>query len=179
MRSELAQKVDDGLLAEELRLSRQSGGGLPSESLDTTLATAGPAPIVCDSHVCGCDPGGLVPEDRVDAALEHPVRPVLAEVAIGRAGEAGCSHAATVVEHLALLWMECDPAALGLAAERSPEPPRARLHREALSVRERHDRGHRVVVVREVVLGEGVENAGVTPGSEIGHVLLHVAQDPD
>src|SRR5206468_8314322 len=114
-----------------------------------------------------------------DAALEHPVRPLLAEVAIRGTVEAGGGDAAPVVEHLALLGMERDPAALGLAAERAAEPPRARQDAEPGAVRDRDDLGHRLPVVGEVVLGERVEDACVAPRGEVGHVPSDVTGDPD
>ena len=75
--------------------------------------------------------------------------------------------------------MESEPAALGLAAEGAAEPPGTRLNRQPLRVRDGDDLGHGVAVVGEVVLGEGVKHAGVAARSEIGHVPLHMARDPD
>ena len=157
---------------------RSAGTGAP-KTLGAVVAAARPARGVVDADVLRHDPRGLVPEDRVDAALEHPVGPLLAEVAVGGAVEAGGRHPAPVVEHLALLGMERDPAALGLAAERAAEPPRARLDGEARVVRDRDDLGHRVAVVGEVVLGERMQDARVTALREVGHVPAHVAWDPD
>ncbi len=102
-----------------------------AEALGAPIAAARPARRVVDADVHGHDPGGLVPEDRVHAALEHPVGPLLAEVAVRGAVETRGRDSPSVVQHLALLGMERDPAALGLAAERTPEPPRARLRRSA------------------------------------------------
>ena len=154
------------------------GTGPPKRSAQRSQRQR-PARRVVDADMRRNDPRGLVPEDRVDAALEHPVGPLLAEVAVGGAVEAGGGDAAPVVEHLALLGMEGDPAALGLAAEGAAEPPRARLDEEALGVRGGDDLGHRVAVVGEVVLGERVEHARVAARREVGHVPAHVARDPD
>ena len=128
VREHLAQETDHRRLAEGLHLGRPLRGDRPAEALGAVVAAARPALRIVDSDVHRHDPGGLVPEDRVDAALEHPVGPLFAEVAVRRAVEAGGRDAASVVEHLALLRVERGPAALRLAAERAAEPPRARLH---------------------------------------------------
>jgi hypothetical protein len=143
------------------------------------VAATRPPRLVLDADVYRNHPSGLVPEDRVDAALEHPVRPRLAEVAIRRAVEAGRGDPAPVVEHLALLGMERDPAALGLAAERPAEAPGARLDGQPRGVRDRDDLGHRAAVVGKVVLGEGVKDTGVAALREIGHVPADVPRDAD
>ena len=165
VRQHLAEEVDHRGLAERLHLRRQLCGDRTAVAVGATVAAARPARGIVDADVHRHDPRGLVPEDRVDAALEHPVGPLLAEVTVGRAVEAGGGNAAPVVEHLAILGMERDPAALGLAAESAAEPPRARLDGEAGLMRDRDDLGHRVAVVGEVVLGERVEDARVARAS--------------
>jgi len=127
---DLAQEVDDRLLTEAPHVRGELARDRAAEALGAPVAAARPALGIVDADVRGHDPGGFVPEDRVDAAVEHPVGPLLAEVAVGGAVEAGCRDAAPVVEHLALLRMERDPAALGLAAERAPEAPGARQDAE-------------------------------------------------
>ena len=159
-------------------LGRQLGGNGAAEALGTVVAAARPARGVVDADVHRHHPRGLVPEHGVDAALEHPVGPLLAEVAVRSAVEAGGCDAAPVVEHLALLGMERDPAALGLAAERATESPRARLHAQPDVVRDLDDLGHRAAVVGEVVLRERVEHARVAARREVGHVPAHVPRDP-
>src|SRR5207248_10499414 len=103
VRDDLAQEVDDGLLAKAHHLRRELPGDGRTEALGAVVATARPPRGVVDPDVHGHDPGGLVPEDRVDAALEYPVGPLLQELAVRGAVEAGGCHAAAVVEHLALL----------------------------------------------------------------------------
>jgi hypothetical protein len=179
MIGDLAQEVDDRCLAEAPYFRRELARDRAAEAFGAPVAAARPARGVVDADVRRYDPRRLVPEDRVDAALEHPVGPFLAEVAVGRAVEAGGCNAAPVVEHLALLGMESDPAALGLAAERAAEPPRARQNAQAGGMRDRNDLGHRVAVVGEVVLGERVEHARVPTRGEIVHVPSHVPRDPD
>src|SRR5436190_1039357 len=77
---DLAQEVDDGLLAEAPHLRRELAGDRATEALGAAVTAAGPARGVVDSDVLRHDPRRLVPEDRVDAAFEHPVGPLLAEV---------------------------------------------------------------------------------------------------
>ncbi len=150
----------------------------PAEALGAAVAAARPARRVVDADVRGHHPGRLVPEDGVDAALEHPVGPLAAERAIRGAVQARARDAAPVVEHLAFLRVERDPAALRLAAERAAEPPRARLDGQPLRVRGGDELGHRAAVVREVVLGERVQDARVAARGEVGHVAAHVPGDP-
>ena len=126
MIGDLPQEADDRLLAEAPHLRGELARDRAPETLGAAVAATRPARRVVDADVRRNDPRGLVPEDRVDAALEHPVGPLLAEVAVGGAVETGGRDAAPVVQHLALLGMERDPAALGLAAERATETPRAR-----------------------------------------------------
>ena len=175
----LAQEADDRRLAKGLHLGRELARDRPAEALGAPIAAARPARRVVDSDVHRDDPRGLVPEDRVDAALEHPVGPLLAEVAVGGAVETGGRDSPPVVQHLALLGMERDPAALRLAAEGAPEPPRAREHGQPGGVRDLDDLGHRVAVVGEVVLGERVQDARVPARRKVGHVRAHVARNPD
>ena len=84
---DLAQEVDDRRLAERLHLGRELGGDRAAEALGAPLAAARPPLGVVDAHVRRHHPRRLVPEDRVDAALERPVGPLLAERAVG----SGCS----------------------------------------------------------------------------------------
>jgi len=174
---DLAEEIDDRLLAEAPHRRRELAGDGTAEALGAPVTAARPARRVVDSDMRRDDPGRLVPEDRVGAALEHPVGPLLAELAVGGAVEAGGRNAPAVVEHLALLGVERDPAALGLAAERPAESPRARQDAQARGMRERDDLGHRVPVVGEIVLRERVEDAGVAARGEVGHVPLHVPRD--
>ena len=178
MVGDFAQEIDDRLLAEAPNLGGELARNRAAEALGAAVAAARPPLRVVDADVRRDDPRGLVPEDRIDAALEHPVGPLLAEVAVGGAVETGGRDAAPVVQHLALLGVERDPAALGLAAERATEAPRARQDGQPRRLRDRDDLRHRVAVVGEVVLGEGVEDSGVAPRGEVGHVPSHVARYP-
>src|SRR5206468_6736042 len=132
----LTQEADDRRFPKGLHLGCALRRNRAAEAPGAAVAAAGPARGVVDSDVFRHDPRGLVPEDRVDAALEHPVGPLLAEVAVRGAVETGGRDAAPVVQHLALLGVERDPAALGLAAERATEAPRARQDGEPRRVRD-------------------------------------------
>src|SRR4029077_13546465 len=124
---QVAEEADDRLLAKALDLGGTLGRDGRAEPLGAPVAAACPPGRVVDPYVHGHDPRRLVPEDRVDAAPQHPVRPFLEGVAVVRAVEACRRDSAAVVEHLALLGMKGDPAALGLAAEGASESPGARL----------------------------------------------------
>ena len=84
VREHLAQEVDDRRLAERLHLGRQLRRDRAAEALGAALAAARPALGVVDADVRRHHPRRLVPEDGVDAALEHPVGPLLAERAVAR-----------------------------------------------------------------------------------------------
>ena len=103
VREHLAQEVDDRRLAERLHLGRALRRDRPAEALGAPVAAARPPLGVVDADVRRHHPGRLVPEDGVDAALEHPVGPLLAERAVGGAVQARTGDAPPVVEHLALL----------------------------------------------------------------------------
>src|SRR5207247_1416600 len=72
-----------------------------------------------------------------------------------------------------------DPAALGLAAERPAEPPRAHLHFEADLVRGGDDLGHRPAVVREVVLRERVQHRRVAARRDVREIAADVTGNAD
>ena len=127
VRDHLAQEVDDGRLAEGPHLRRQLRRQRAAEALGADVAAAAPARGVVDADVRRHDPRRLVPEDRVRARLERGVRPLLAEA---RGTPGWLRHAAATRRPSSSTWhssgMERDEAALGLAAERPAEPPRAR-----------------------------------------------------
>src|ERR1700759_4634229 len=99
MGDDLAQETHDRLLAKAHDFGGPLGGNRPAEALGAAVAAARPAYVVVDADVHRHDPRGLVPEHGVDPALEHPVGPVLAEVAVRGAVEASGSDATAVVEH--------------------------------------------------------------------------------
>ena len=164
------------------RNARTSGVSSPgsgaAEALGAVVAAAASsAPRRRRRRARGTTQAGSSQKTESTPASSAAVGPLLAERAVGRAVQARGGDAAAVVEHLALLGMEGDPAALRLAAERPAEPPRAHLHGEAGVVRRRDDLGDRPAVVREVVLGERVQHAGVAARGEVGHVATYVAHD--
>ncbi len=179
MREDLTQEVGDRRLAEQAHLRRELLGERTAEPFGATVAAASPPLVVLDADVSRHHPGRLVPEDRVDAAVESPVGPLLAEGPVRSAVEARGRDTAPVVEHLALLGMERDEAALRLAPERAAEAPRACLHRQPFGVRRGDDLGHRPAVVGEVVLRERVQHPGIAARGEVGHVPSYVPDDSD
>src|SRR5205085_7504856 len=174
----LAQEVGRRPLAEREHLVRELLRHRAAELRLTHFATAGPA-FRPDADVLRDGPVRLVPEHVVGAALERSVGPLLAERAIRRLVQAARRHPPPIVQDLARLRMERHPPALGLAAERPPEPPRAHLHLETDSVRRGDDLRHRAAVVREVVLRERVQDTLVATRCQILEIAACVSGDAD
>ena len=179
VRDDLAQEVDDRRLAERLHLRRQLAGHGAAEPLGAMLAAARPARRVVDADVRGHHPRGLVPEHRVDAALEHPVGPLLAERAVRRAVQAR----AATRRPSSSTWHS---SGWNVTQRLSASPPNVRPSPHGLActvrpavVRRLDDLAHRAAVVREVVLRERVQHAGVAARGEVGQVAPHVPDDAD
>ena len=179
VRRHLAEEIDDRSFTKRLHFRGQTLGHVQTRQFGTDLAHTCPTLWIIDADVLRDGPVRLVPEDVVRAGLERGVRPFLAERAVGGIVETAGRHAPSVVEHLARLRMERHPAALGLAAERPADAPRAHLHLQPELVRRRDDLRHRAAVVREVVLGEGVQHRGVTARGDVFEIAAGVAGDAD
>src|SRR5439155_25390954 len=113
---ELAQEVDERLLAECVHLGRALVGQRPAEPLRARVASA---------HALV--PVRFVPEDPVGAGLERRVRPRLHELAIPRPVDARGGEGPAVLDELAVLAVLRDEARVRLAAEGATYPPRAEL----------------------------------------------------
>jgi hypothetical protein len=107
----------------------------------------------------------------VSIAASHEEAHALVVRAAARGAVAG-------LEDLADLGVPRREPALGLAAEHLAHAPRRDLDLEARVVRGGDDRRHRLAVVGQVVLGEGVQHAGEALGGERLHVGRDVARDP-
>ena len=129
MRGHLAEEIHDGSFTKRLHFRGQTPGQVQAGQRPADVAATCPT-LALGAHVFRHGPVGLVPEDVVRSRLERGVRPLLAEGAVRRVVQATGRDAATVVHYLACFRVERHPPALGLAAERSSEPPWAHLHLE-------------------------------------------------
>ncbi len=177
VRDETGEEVEQRGLAEGGSPGGRAGGqllaGLLAEEPAARVAAA------AEAAVGRCRPVRLVPEDEVDARLEHGVRPAPAEVPVVGVVEARRRRVAAVVEHLARVRPSRDEGALRLAAEGAAEAPGARLHREPGGVGGGDDLGDRAAVVGEVVLRDRVQDGRVAEAREGREVARGMPRDAD
>src|SRR6476659_7334577 len=124
MGEHLTEEFHDGPFTERLNVRCQTSGQIQSGEPSADVAAAGPALGIVDPDVLGHRPVWLIPEDVVGSRLDGRVGPLLAERAVHGVVETAGRDAPPVVEDLAGLRVKGHPAALGLAAERTPDAPR-------------------------------------------------------